>query len=598
MATALFPTETTGPQTAQHTAAAVIRGLPADLATVPENAAEWRVWRRAVTIHRIQHHQRLANNPTPQQIAAETELCRRDAAYFVVMWCNVFEPRSISAGLGGDGWAGGFRPFIPYAFQVRMIRTMDEIMTARGAKSDLAISKSRDMGATWVCCIWALHGYLFRPNFKAKLISRKEDLVDLEGDMDSMFMKIVSNMDRLPEFLMPKGFVWSGPKANRMRLRITHPVRGNEAAILGESTGPQSNRGGRSTVVIIDEGAFIPDFYNVWGTAANSTEHRIVISSESLELGDDFYRLQKAEEHERPTVLALDYYLHPEHDDEWLRNMKARFNGDMEKFEREVLRNPHAGFGGFVYPQARDIVPGDYPWEPGMALTIAIDPGWDDETAIVWLAYDPRSARYRLVHAYENRQEVPEFYADVILGQPPMTTEIGQPSFLYRANGIYDTEATMHWTWNTYGRYRNARPGIFGDPTGNQRHTGRGFYDLMEARWVQAEWPARIEYGTTNEQRYDQGRRFSLNLLLQKLDVNDTPECRAVLRALQETRMRSVRGGLSEQRKPEHDQGSHLRTALEYAAVNVSAMQSLSRMDLRPMRVSAARKGQRIGARA
>ena len=38
------------------------------------------------------------------------------------------------------------------------------------------------------------------------MVSKKEELVDLAGDMDSLFEKIISNMERLPAFLMPDGF--------------------------------------------------------------------------------------------------------------------------------------------------------------------------------------------------------------------------------------------------------------------------------------------------------------------------------------------------------------------------------------------------------
>lgn len=560
---------------------AVIGALPTALRQVPDDRDAFYAWRREVMKHRVRWHDAMAR-ATEEQRTHERERCRRDAAYFVLMYGNVFEPRS------EDGATdGGFRPFIPYAFQVRMIRAMDHAMKQRGVKADLAISKSRDMGASWICCLWALHGWLFRTPFIVGMVSRKESLVDNEGDMDSLFEKIVSNLERLPQWMMPQGFDW---KTHRRKLKIRNPTSRN--MINGESTTDNSGRGGRATVRIYDEAAFVPSFLNVWGTGANSTNHRIAVSSESIEQGDDFYRLRTAEARHRPSVLLLNYDLHPDHDDQWLEDIHERFNGDEEKFQREVLRNPHAGFGGFVYPQTREVHVGAFPWRPGMALYVGIDPGFDDETAIVWVAYDPASGRYRLVAAYENNHLPPEFYADLIRGDAPLSLTSGDPRFLYEGNGIYNTRELMAWTKTAC---LNRKPSIFGDPAGSQRHTGHSFYDGMEKRWSRAEWPMTVQSGWDSDQRHFQGRRTAMMNLLQRLDFDDRPDVQNVLHALRETRFRNKDGRAGgEQKTPDHDQWSHLRTALEYIAVNLTEMQSIRQMDLTPRRISGSRFKQRM----
>ena len=80
---------------------AEIVGLPPDLAVVPdapygphdplaeEKRAAFRAWRDEVLRYRIMYQDACARDPQMQVI--DRELCSRSCAYFITMWCNLFE---------------------------------------------------------------------------------------------------------------------------------------------------------------------------------------------------------------------------------------------------------------------------------------------------------------------------------------------------------------------------------------------------------------------------------------------------------------------------------------------------------------------------
>ena len=57
-------------------------------------------------------------------------------------------------------------------------------------EEDGLAEKCRDVGFTWLCCVYALHGWLFRKGFKAGFGSRVLKLVDRKGDPDTIFEEV------------------------------------------------------------------------------------------------------------------------------------------------------------------------------------------------------------------------------------------------------------------------------------------------------------------------------------------------------------------------------------------------------------------------
>jgi phage terminase large subunit len=164
--------------------------------------------------------------------------CADDPVGWINDWCWTYDPRRSPSDL----------PFNLFPRQAEFIRWLQE--RVRDKEGGLA-EKSRDVGFTWLCAAFAVHLWLFTPGAKTTFGSRKQDLVDRSGDPDSIFAKIRFIIDHLPSWMLPAGYV---RKTHDNFMRITNPANGS--SITGEG-GDNMGRGGRSTLYIKDEAAFI-----------------------------------------------------------------------------------------------------------------------------------------------------------------------------------------------------------------------------------------------------------------------------------------------------------------------------------------------------
>lgn len=550
-------------------------GLDLDLSVVPDGPVsdtdprrealqeEYLAWAHEVRRYRASRWALMRDNDVIK--ALEYERCRRDPMYFITVYCWLYEVRE-DQGAGND-----FVPAIPFPFQYDLIRWMQRRMRSRGAGANGSISKSRDMGATWFGVLFVLHQFLFTAPFTAKLISRREDLVDEVGNMDSMMERIAANMERLPEFLLPPG--WN-ILIHRRQLKITRPD--NKNMIGGESTSRRSGRGGRATLILIDEIMFIEKVKALLASVGATSPHIIGLSSESVEYGDDYIHYREAlREREPDAVLELDWFMHPFHDRQWLEEQRERYGNDEGAFAREVLREAWAGLSTLLYPAALDIRPLGEPWvwQPTTKGHVNIDPGFDDECALHIIAENYVEGRDLVYDGMEARQLPPEFYAAVILGLEDNVREFG-------ATPLIESEAVR------LARMFRELPEftIYGDPGGAQRTSGESWYDKMILYSLKHNWrigpngrpkPLIIEVNFRRNRmantRNELGRRSSMMLWLPRLDFNDNEQARATLTALQKSRLDEpgARGRMAEQRNARHDAYSHRRTAMEFSAVNL-----------------------------
>ena len=201
-----------------------------------------------------------ALDASPQARAIELELCRRDVVRWFSNFTWTYDPRAIASG------NPAFMPFDLFPRQIEMVRFMEARLTAR---EDGLIEKSRDIGFTWVAGGFALHRWLFVSGFKTTFGSRKEEYVDRFGDPDSIFEKIRLLLYRLPWWMRPEGFK---PAEHDNHMRWLHPT--NENVIRGEA-GDQMGRGGRSSLFLIDEAAFIERAERVDAATSANTDVRI-----------------------------------------------------------------------------------------------------------------------------------------------------------------------------------------------------------------------------------------------------------------------------------------------------------------------------------
>jgi hypothetical protein len=343
---------------------------------------------------------------------------------------------------------------------------------------------------------------------------------------------------------------------------LTNPENGN--TIAGDATTVKAGRGDRVTFMLYDEAAFIPEFDSVWGTGSGTTDHRFAISTESMDEGGMFHRMWTSAKAVDPhMVFELDWWRNPYMDNEWAAQSRARAEADGQSaaWDREYGRDMMAGMGTYIYEYARHVVPKNVFYHPGFGrrLYCCVDPGLYDETALVWVQYDPGTDTYEVLDAYMRGGVDSGYHASVMTGIP--------------VSGVYDYDHDaldiMAWT-------RTIRdPVIYvGDPYGENRGGSGGptFYEGIATKSKELVGvPIYVMVSWEPEDRGYAGRHEALRELLPKMSFNDTPRVRRCLSALQEYRYKAPKEGRETStivRQPIRTPGDHMITALEYLAVH------------------------------
>lgn len=236
----------------------------------------------------------------------ELERCRRDKFHWIRNWVWTYDPRVIP---------DGRNPWMPLALFKRQIEMLDFIDARVAAREDGLIEKSRDIGFTWCAGSWAVHRWLFDPGFKTTFGSRKEMFVDRRGDPDSIFEKFRMILARLPRWQWPRDF----GQEHDNHMRLINPETGS--TIVGEA-GEEIGRGGRSSVVILDEFAFVPQAESVDASTSGNTETRIFGSSVAG-MGNLFARKRHGGQLRPDQIFRFHYSDDPRKTVEWAKKKRA-----------------------------------------------------------------------------------------------------------------------------------------------------------------------------------------------------------------------------------------------------------------------------------
>jgi hypothetical protein len=147
----------------------------------------------------------------------------------------------------GEVEGTGDLPFELWDFQIALIIWFDWLV--KKGESGL-VEKSRDMGYTWCYVWWALYHFVCTKSFSALFGSKKEAAVD-NGTISSIFGKLDYAIEKLPDWLKPKGY---DRRKHRTRLKIVNPENPNNY-FVGDSQTADFGASERHTVVIPDESA-------------------------------------------------------------------------------------------------------------------------------------------------------------------------------------------------------------------------------------------------------------------------------------------------------------------------------------------------------
>lgn len=162
-------------------------------------------------------------------------------------------------------------PFVLFSRQVEFIEFLHSCIVTD--KECGLVEKSRDVGATWLCCAYSVWLWLFTPGAVVGWGSRKELLVDRLGVSDSIFEKMRILIEYLPAWMLPEGFNF---RKHATHMKIINPENG--AVIIGEA-GDNIGRGGRSMVYFKDESAHYERPELIEASLGDNTDVQIDISS-------------------------------------------------------------------------------------------------------------------------------------------------------------------------------------------------------------------------------------------------------------------------------------------------------------------------------
>jgi phage terminase large subunit len=297
---------------------------------------------RAVFEWRQKQLLRLQSSPT--LLYGAKEYYRTHPVEFIEHWLTTYDPRH-----AGHPDKLTTMPFVLFPRQRELV---DFIYQCIGTEVNGLVEKCRDMGATWICCAVSVHLWLFMPEAAIGWGSRKQDLVDNLGILDSVLEKIRVLIRNLPRIFWPVGF---DPKTHMPFLRIINPQNG--ASIQGES-GDDIGRGGRKLLYFVDEAAHLERPEKAEASLGDTTRVRIDISSVNG-LGNVFHKKREAGIEWQPgkplvrgktSVFVMDWRDHPEKTDAWFEERRADYEdrGVSHLFAQEVERNYAASLHGTI----------------------------------------------------------------------------------------------------------------------------------------------------------------------------------------------------------------------------------------------------------
>lgn len=228
--------------------------------------------------------------------------CSKSILYWINLMCWTYRPKKTNAE-GKEVAITGMAthvPFITWKIQdTAILGLVDAIGTGDGKGGhDVAIDKARDMGATWICLMVFMWFWLFKSNTTFLVLSRKEDLVDRRGSMDSLFEKMRYTLKWLPN--------WMQPNTRDTYMHLEN--KDNGAVIDGESTNENAGQASRSTATLLDEFARVPNGEAIDIATADTTACRIFNSTP----GSPTAHFTKIIRSKRVKIIPLPWWSHPE----------------------------------------------------------------------------------------------------------------------------------------------------------------------------------------------------------------------------------------------------------------------------------------------
>jgi len=351
-------------------------------------------------------------------------------------------------------------------------------------------------------------------------------------------------LQRLPSFMLPEGYNYN-KHFNFMSL--VNPENGN--VISGESANENFSRGGRFKAIMLDEFAFWNSDSSVWGSTADTTNCRIVLTTPGIK-PSKAKRLRFGKDNEKIKVITLSYNLDPRKNSKWLEEQRQRRS--VEDFNREIMINWEMSIAGRVYPEMDNAVIGDFPFLLNSPLYCSWDFGLDGTAFILW-QQNKANGKWRIIDSYENSNQPISFYLP-FFGSPIDSKFQYSDDDLRAIKDISQYPRAIH----------------FGDPDVSKR----SLVTLTTTRSELAKGGVHVQSITPNDFI---NRREITKIYLQKgIEINMNPRTEYLYECLKMARYPHRKEGseaTNEVVLPVHDFTSHYRTAMEYHFINIDVFE-------------------------
>lgn len=261
-----------------------------------------------------------ARSEATQSHAQEIRKCGQDADGIIYWFDNyvwTYDPRLMRQTDEQGNRLSAYVPFVLWPRQREFIRWLWDRYQAN---EEWLVEKSRDTGISYLTMGFALNRWLFEDGFKGTFGSRKSEYVDKSNQPDSLFQKARIMLSRLPAWMQPDGYVES---QHSLFMRLVNPATGG--IITGEG-GEDMGRGGRSSIYVVDEAAFVPAAETVERALSGNTDCIGWVSSVNG-MGNLFARKRHSilDEHQ---IFRLHYSDDPRKTAAWAAKKKASMSDE------------------------------------------------------------------------------------------------------------------------------------------------------------------------------------------------------------------------------------------------------------------------------
>jgi phage terminase large subunit len=294
----------------------------------------------AVIARRIRFLNWIRSDETGERLGNMKAFYGTHPIHFINDWGVIHEPRNPEIGLPAR---------IPFVLFPRQVEFLEWMLDSWHNRRSGVAPKSRESGVTWLsislCCTLGL----FNRGLHFGFGSRKLELVDKLGDSDCIFWKGREFLAALPvEF--KDGWTYRDAPERLIKLPTGSTVKGEGGDEIG--------RGGRCSIYVVDEAAFLEHPKTADAALSNTTRCRIDISTPNG-MGNSFAEkcLSKAEAirdeagHWEGQVFRFHWRQDPRKDEAWYAAICAELD-DPVIIAQEVDIDFSASVEGVIIPSA------------------------------------------------------------------------------------------------------------------------------------------------------------------------------------------------------------------------------------------------------